>query len=326
MNEPRRKWGWGLIGPGRFAREFASELILNDRARPVAVASRDPTRAREFAADFGFEKSHDSYQALVDDPEVEIVYIVVPHVFHRGIAELAMRAGKAVVCEKPLTVNAAETRTLCELARERGVFLMEAMKTAFLPAIQRARQWIAAGEIGDVKLIRADFCFSGPDDPNDRLMNPKLGGGCVLDVGIYPIFLSHFLGGKICDLKTTGHLTETGVEDTVAISLTHENGACSALTASFQSHESMDAVILGTAGSIQIPKFHTAQTAILNRADGRSEMFEAEDSGMVGAEIEAVMGALDAGHLECPGHPHQRSIRLAELMEMAIHQIQSSKP
>lgn len=112
MNEPRKKWGWGLIGPGRFAREFASELVQTDRARPVAVASRDLNRAREFAAEFGFEKSYDSYQTLVDDPEVEIVYIVVPHVFHREIAELAIRAGKAVVCEKSHSQFVPPTRGL----------------------------------------------------------------------------------------------------------------------------------------------------------------------------------------------------------------------
>lgn len=198
---------------------------------------------------------------------------------------------------------------------------MEAMKTAFLPSIQRAQEWIEAGEIGDVKLIRADFCFSGPEDPNDRLMNPRLGGGCILDVGIYPIFLSHFLGGRISKVKSTGHLTETGVEDTVAISLAHESGCCSSLTASFQSSESMDATVLGSAGSIEIPKFHAAHSATLIRSGRSPEIFIDEKGGMVAAEIAAAMEALDSGLLECPGHTHADSLQLAESMDEALRQM-----
>ena len=316
-----KRWNWGLIGPGRFAREFAAELVGQERARALAVASRNGERSRRFASEFGFEKSYDSYESLVSDPEVEVVYIVVPHAFHREVAEMALAAGKAVVCEKPLTLSAAATRSLCLQARERGLFLMEGMKTGFLPAVQRARQWISEGAIGEPKLLTADFCFPGPTDPDDRLMNPDLGGGCILDVGIYPLYLSRFLLGEVTDLRATGRLASTGVEDTAIVSLRHQSGALASLTASFRTAESMDAEILGTTGRIRLPRFHAALSAHLTRDDESREDFEDESGGMVAAEIAAVMDSLDAKNIECPGHTHSDSIRLAELMDEALRQI-----
>ena len=325
MATEKRPWAWGLIGPGRFAQEFTRELVQQSRARPFAVGSRSRERAESFANEFGFEKVHDRYEALVADPGIDIVYIVTPHVFHREIAEMAIDAGKAVICEKPLTPSAEDTRQLCARARDRGVFLMEAMKTGFLPAIQQARDWIRAGEIGTPKLLKADFTFFGPDDPDDRLMNPELAGGCILDVGIYPIYLSRFLLGEVADLHATGHLAATGVEDTAAISLRHENGACASLTASFQAPEAMDAEILGSRGRIRIPRFHAAHSVELIREDGGRESFASPDSGMVAGEIVAVMDALDEGRLECPEHTHADSIRLAELMDEALRQVRNQK-
>ncbi len=321
MSSKREHWGWGLIGPGRFAREFAEELANHERARTVAVASRNRERAERFAEDFGFERACDDYADLVNDPEVDIVYVVVPHVFHHEIASLALDAGKAVVCEKPLTPTAENTRTLCRSAREKKVFLMEAMKTGFLPAIKQARQWIADGAIGEPRLLKADFCFFGPEDPADRLMNPDLAGGCILDVGIYPIYLSFHLLGPVASLAATGHLAETGVEDTAAIALRHENGACASLTASFRAPENMDAEILGSRGRIRLPKFHAAVSAELILEDGSHETFHDDSGGMVAAEIGAVMDALDAGEIECPGHLHEDSIKLAELMDEALRQV-----
>ena len=320
---PTQRHGWGLIGPGRFAREFAEELTAHERADCVAVASRSPERATTFAEEFGFTRSYDSYEALVVDPEVEIVYIVLPHVFHGKTAGLAIEAGKAVLCEKPLTPTPRETESLTSFARERGVFLMEAMKTAFLPAVLTAKRWIECGAIGEPRLARADFCFQGSTDPEDRLMNPDLAGGCVLDVGIYPLFLTRFLLGEIEDLHATGHLAATGVEDTVAISARHANGACSAMTASFRASDAMDAEILGTEGRIRLPRFHAGDAAHLICEDGYSEHFRDEQGGMVRAEIEAVMDSLDRGELECPAHSHADSCRLAVLMEEVIGQVDS---
>ncbi len=310
-----RRWGWGLIGPGRFAREFAEELSDAAGARLRAVASRSPERASAFAAEFGFECAYASYEELVADPEIDVVYVVVPHVFHQEVTELALRAGKAVLCEKPLTPSAQETRVLTETAAQSGCFLMEAMKTGFLPAIRRAREWIGEGRIGEPLLAEADFCFRGPDDPEDRLMNPALAGGAVLDVGIYPLYLCRHLLGEVIELEAFGHLAPTGVEDSAAILTRHGGGVAAVLTCSFRTEEAMDAVIRGSGGEIRLPRFHAAKECILRRGEEEIERFVDGKSGMLGAEIEAVHDALDRGLIESPGHSHADSIRLAELMD-----------
>lgn len=320
------QFNWGLIGPGRFAREFADELRTTERSRCYAVASRDYAKAEAFRRDFGFERAYGSYEELVQDPAVDVVYVVVPHVFHSKIARMAIEAGKAVVCEKPLTPSPDQTRELTTFARERGVFLMEAMKTGFLPAIRQAKAWIEAGKIGVPKLAKADFCFQGPPDPEDRLMNPDLAGGAVLDVGIYPIYLTRFLLGEVTQIHATGSLAETGVEDSAAILTRHESGASSAMTCSFRTEEAMDATILGTEGEIRLPKFHAATRAELCSGGKVVEVFSNDSGGMVKAEIEAVHSSLSAGQLENPNHRHQDSIRLAEIMEEVRQQLGAKGP
>lgn len=309
-------YGWGLIGPGRFAREFADELRRAGRAKCVSVASRNIEKSSSFANEFGFTRAYGSYEEIVTDNEVDIIYVVVPHVFHRKIAEMALNAGKAVLCEKPLTTSFADSKALIELARERGLFLMEAMKTGFLPAIKQAKKWIDSGEIGDPKILKADFCFSGPSDPEDRLMNASLGGGALLDVGVYPVFLAQHLFGDIESAQAEGTLTHTGVEDSCVISTRHRSGGIGALSCSFRSNdEAMDATILGTEGSIEIPVFHKANRAILRRNGTPVETYQADQSGMVYAEIESVMDALDHNLIECPGHTHSDTLNLAKTID-----------
>ncbi len=317
-------YGWGLIGPGRFAREFAAELAKEERAGLVAVASRDLEKAAGFAKEYGFRKAYGDYDELFADPEVDIVYVVVPHVFHAGVAGAAIRSGKAVLCEKPLSHRPEESKALIELAVREKVFLMEAMKTGFLPAIQRAKAWIDEGKIGDLKLARADFCFQGPSDPEDRLMNPALGGGAVLDVGIYPLHLTRYLLGEVEEIFATGSLTGTGVEGSVAMITRHASGASAAMTCSFETPEAMSASIFGTEGRIEIPLFHAATEATLLRGGEVVEIYRNDSGGMVGAEIRAVMEALDQGLIESPTHRHEDSMKLAELMEEVRRQVGSA--
>lgn len=320
--DSEKQYGWGLLGPGRFAKQFAAELAEVDRARLVAVASRSSEeRAAEFADEFGFEKSYGSYAALLADDEVDIVYVVVPHPFHREVSEMALAAGKAVVCEKPLTPTADETRKLVATARESGQFLMEAMKTRFLPAITEAKKWIDEGKIGDVLLARADFCFYGPSDPDDRLMNPDLAGGAVLDVGIYPIFLTRYLLGEVESIQATGTLASTGVENSASILTKHQGGATAAMTCSFCTEIAMSATICGTAGDIFLPKFHAETRAELRTKGETVEVFEDKNPSIVKGEIEAAMAALDEGRTECPGHTLDDTIALAEIMDEVRRQV-----
>lgn len=321
----RGEIGWGLIGPGRFAREFAVELAEVAAARRVAVASRDLERASLFATEFGFEKSYGSYEQLFADPEVEVVYVVVPHVFHAELSRAALSAGKAVICEKPLTPSLKETEDLIAFARERNLFLMEAMKTGLLPALQMAREWIRSGAIGEVRLARADFCFQGPKDPEDRLLNPKLAGGAVLDVGIYPLYLHRFLLGEISSLSAKGHLASTGVEDVAAFVTEHESGAIGLSQCSFVTEESMGAQILGTEGEIRIPKFHAGTRVSLWKGGEEVDAIEDNSGGMVRAEIEAVIHALREGLTECPGHSHEDTLTLARWMDEIRLQVGSRR-
>lgn len=320
-NPDKDTFGWGLIGPGRFAREFAEELGAVNRARLVAVASRDGEKSAAFASEFGFERSYGNYAELFADKDIDVVYIVVPHVFHRRLAEEALCSGKAVLCEKPLTPSLEETEALLQFASAKKVFLMEAMKTGFLPAVRKAKQWIAEGGIGEPRLLRADFCFQGPTDPADRLMNPELAGGAVLDVGIYPLHLARFLFGEATAISAAGTRAATGVEDSVSMISKHENGASAAMTCSFRAEEAMDAVVQGTAGEIRIPKFHAGVRAELRRGGEILEVYENHSAGMVKGEIEAVMDALAAGLTECPGHSHADSRALSKMMEEVRCQI-----
>ncbi len=319
--QPKASWTWGLVGPGRFARSFTGELRTTPRAQLGAVASRDLERSSSFAEEFGFQRAYGSYDELWQDDEIDVVSITVPHVFHRQVAEAAIEAGKAVVCEKPLTPNAAETRALTSLAAERGVFLMEAMKTGFLPAILTARRWLEEGKIGEPQILKADFCFQGPSDPKDRLMNPALAGGAVLDVGIYPLYLAWRLLGEVEQVKACGQLAPTGVDQSAAITLRHHCGAASALTCSFQSEKAMDACILGTRGEIRLPVFHAGKQAELWVDGVCQEQFTDDSEGMLHWEIDAVHSALDTDILESPGHTHADSIRLAELMDAVLEQL-----
>lgn len=317
-----KTYGWGVLGPGRFARKFVAELAEVERARLVAVASRSSEeRAAEFAEEFGFQRSYGNYAALLADDEVDVVYVVVPHPFHRKVSELALAAGKAVVCEKPLTPTAEETRALVATARESGQFLMEAMKTRFLPAILQARKWIEEGRIGEVLLARADFCFRGPSDPDDRLMNPDLAGGAVLDVGIYPIFLTRFLLGEVTSVQAVGTLASTGVENSASILTKHADGATAAMTCSFCTEIAMSATISGTEGDIYLPKFHAETRAELRLKSGEVELFEDPAPSIVKGEIMAAMAALDEGLTECPGHTLDDAIALAGIMDEVRRQV-----
>lgn len=314
-------WNWGLIGPGRFAREFAAELTKFETANLYAVASRSEERASAFATEFGINRIYTDYGDLVSDPRVDIVYIVLPHTFHSSISKLALDSGKAVLCEKPLTPTAQETIQLVDHAQRSNTFLMEAMKTAFLPAVQQAKTWIDEGAIGSVKMAKADFCFKGSTQPEDRLMNPELAGGAILDVGIYPLYLARFLLGDIETIHASGLIAETGVEESASILCRHVSGAASTLNCSFNCEESMDATIFGSQGAIHIPKFHAASGAQLIREGEIVATSSHPHCGMVSGEIEAVHRSLARGLTECTQHSWKDSICLAEVMDEVRRQV-----
>jgi predicted dehydrogenase len=245
---------WGIMGTGAIAATFARGLTDLPDAVLVAVGSRTAQAAEQFGARFGVPRHHASYAALAADPEVDAVYIATPHPFHYPNARLCLAAGKAVLCEKPFTLNAREAAALIEEARARGVFLMEAMWTRCLPLFVRLRELLAAGAIGTPRMVQADFNFRTAVQPRSRLFDLELGGGALLDVGVYPVSLASMVFGTPTAITSQAHIGTTGVDEQCGLVLHHADGALAVLTAAIRTGGPNAALIRGTNGSIQIPR------------------------------------------------------------------------
>ena len=224
---------WGILGTGSIAKQFARGLADTPDAVLQSVGSRTQDSADAFGEAFSVPTRHASYEALANDPEVDAIYVSTPHPFHKDNSILCLQAGKAVLCEKPFTINAAEAKAVVEVARARGVFLMEAMWSRFFPAMQQVKKWLDEKAIGEVRLVNADFGFRAGINPEGRLFNPALGGGALLDVGIYATsFASFVLGPHPTRIESMANIGETGVDEQNAVILGYDNGAMALLSLS----------------------------------------------------------------------------------------------
>lgn len=216
---------WGILSTGWIAHQFATDLAHASNGTAYAVGSRTQASADEFAKNHGIPVAHATYEDLVSDPEVDAIYIGTPHPFHKDNVLLALRAGKAVLCEKPFTVNSSELEEIVAYAREQKLFLMEAMWSRYIPANVKVREWLSSGRIGDVRLVKADLGFRSDWNPEGRLLNPALGGGALLDVGIYPIsFASMVFGPHPETISSTVHIGDTGVDEHFSLLLSYGDG------------------------------------------------------------------------------------------------------
>ena len=248
--------GWGVLGPGRIARTFVRDLRLVPEARLAATGSRSLERAQAFAAELG-GTAHGSYAELVADPAVDVVYVASPHSAHEEHTMLALEAGKHVLCEKPMTLDAASTERLFTAARERGLFLMEAMWTAAHPVVRTLLRLLAEGEHGVPRQVRADLGFLVRAAQDDRLLDPTLGAGALLDMGIYPLTFAHLVLGEPEQLAAVAHLSERGIDLDVAIAGRYAGGATAALTASMTSHSPRTATVATDRGLFDLgTNFH----------------------------------------------------------------------
>jgi predicted dehydrogenase len=248
VTEPIR---WGILGTGNIAHQFARGLADTPDAVLVAVGSRSIDTANTFADEFDIERRHPAYEELADDDGVDAVYVSTPHPFHRDNSILLLEHGKAVICEKPFTINAGDAKAVIDVARQRDVFLMEAMWTRYLPAVVRARELIAEGAIGDVRMVQADFGFRAGVNPEGRLFNPALGGGALLDVGIYVISMaSMILGPRPSQVESTTQIGETGVDEQSAFLLQYPGGQLAVLSCAVRTGTAVETRIFGTEGSI----------------------------------------------------------------------------
>lgn len=251
---------WGILGPGGIARLQVRDLIDNGFT-VTAVGSRSQASADAFAAEFGIATAHGSYEALVADADVDVIYVATPHPFHVEGALLALNAGKHVLLEKPFTVTAAEARRVTDLAEERGLVVLEAMWTRFLPHMVRIREIIAQGLLGDVLTLIADHNQKLPDDPAHRLQDPKLAGGALLDLGIYPVSFAHDLFGAPTGIHASATFTPTGVDRQTAIILEFEGERRAVLHTALDTLGPNTASVIGTRGRIEIESVWYMPTA-----------------------------------------------------------------
>jgi len=243
---------WGILGTGAIAEKFAHGLSFVPQAELVAVGSRFSESAQAFGRKFNIPKRFGSYERLASDSDVEVVYVATPHTQHAENCLLLLQEGKAVLCEKPFTINASEASNVISLARERKLFLMEGMWTRFLPSMVKVRELIREGAIGDIQMVNAGFGFRAAYDPGHRLFDPALGGGALLDVGIYSISLSSMTLGYPKNVISSVHLGETGVDEQGAIVLGYEKGKLAVLTMAIRAELPQEAYIVGTEGRICI--------------------------------------------------------------------------
>lgn len=308
---------WGIVGTGNIAQQFARGLALLPDAQLVAVGSRSQAAADAFAQSFGGPRAYPSYEALAQDPEVQAVYVATPHPLHHANTLMCLRAGKHVLCEKPFTLNAGQLAELIAEARARRLFLMEAMWTRFLPALVQVRLLLEAGAIGEARAVTADFGFRAPFDPSSRLFDPALGGGALLDVGIYPISFASMVLGAPQQISALAHLGETGVDEQAAVTLGHSGGRLALLFAATRTESQREAFVLGTGGQIKVHSpWYVPSRVTLSRPDRGDEEFELPISGN-GYQYEAaeVARCLREGRLESPVMPLDESLTIMQTLD-----------
>lgn len=265
-----KKIRWGILGCGRIAHKFASDLPLTQYGQLAAVASRSRAKADKFAADHGGPVACGSYEQLCADPAIDIVYVATPHPYHAEHALVAIRHGKHVLCEKPIALNARQIRRMIAAAAKHDVFLMEGMWTRCFPAMVRLRKWLAAGRIGKVLAVEADFGIRFDVGPDHRILNPDLGGGALLDLGIYPVSLASMVFGQQPEtIVSIVHKAETGVDDHAVITFEYPGGATAAIAASSIVRMKNEARIYGTDGMITVDNNFIHPDRLTLHAEGK---------------------------------------------------------
>lgn len=306
---------WGFLGAGGIAASMAADLHHGHNVL-YAVAARDADRAAAFAARFGASHSHSDYRSVVEDPDVDIVYIATTHPFHREQALMAIESGKSVLIEKPLTLNASQAREVLTAARDKGVFAMEAVWMRANPLILKAQELVAQGVIGDIVAVHADFSIEVEFDPTHRLFDLANGGGALLDLGVYPMHFAWLFLGRPDTQQVLGTLSPTGSDATVALQWGYDSGATAQLRCATTAWTPGQATIAGTAGSISVePWFLNPGRLVVTTSEGESRI-DGEETAY-GPQIEEVERCLRAGLLESPRVPHADTIAILELIDQA---------
>ena len=314
----KQHFNWGIIGPGKIAHKFAQDLEQVSGAKIYAIAGRNQERAQRFADVYQAPHAFDDVSQLLALPDLDVVYIATPHTQHHQYTIQCLEAGKAVLCEKPWAINSREAEDVAALAREKQVFLMEAVWTRFLPTTQKILLLIAEGTIGTVESIQADFGFRVLEpDPESRLFNPALGGGSLLDIGLYPVFLAQLLLGTPEQIHAHARLSETGVDTEMNILLDYGPGQVANLHSTFGAHTKTEAFIHGSKGSIHWhTRWHepTHFSVLLPEQGPENYFFDYQTHGY-SYEAERVQECLAQGLLECPELPLDFSLKMTKLLD-----------
>jgi predicted dehydrogenase len=314
---------WGILGTGKIARAFAAALKDTPGAVLAGVASRSIDSAEAFGIEFGAAASYGSYQQLADAGDVDIIYIGTPHPMHAENALMALTAGKGVLCEKAFTMNRREAVEVMALAREKKLFLMEAMWTRFMPALAEVRRIIASGEIGPVHHVTADFGFTATQGPEHRLFDPALGGGALLDLGIYPLSIAAALLGPVESVRAQAEMGTTGVDVQTGFTLVHAGGGMSICSCSLRARTPCELTVSGELGHVRMnTQFHRARSISVVLADGTSRTVQTPfiGNGYAHEAIEA-QRCVQVGLIESPGMTHDETLALMGVMDTIREQI-----
>ena len=308
---------WGILGPGNISRKFAAGLAFVEDAELVAVGSRSEERAKAFAEEFEAPRAHEGYDELVADPDVDVIYIGTPHTCHAANTVQCLEAGKAVLCEKPFAINATQAAEMIRVAREKGVFLMEAMWSRFVPPIVRLREMLAEEALGEVRVFAGDFGFRCGWNPEGRLLNPELGGGGLLDVDIYPISLASMILGKPERISGMAHLGETGVDEQAAVVMGYDAGKLAVIMTGVQVMTPHEATIMGTKKRIRLHHgwWRGSEMTIYEGRDAVEQIDIPTEGNGYNYEAAEVGACLRAGTLESDVMPLDETLAIMETLD-----------
>jgi len=311
---------WGILGCGRIARKFAADLRLVADAELTGIASRNKETLELFAKDFPCKHLHNSYEALAANHEVDVIYIATPHSHHYEHTVLCLNHDKAVLCEKAFAINSRQAMEMIRTAKERKVFLMEALWTKFLPHYKKLQELLAQKTLGDVKSVLVNFGFKTSDKSPQRLFDPLLGGGTLLDIGIYNVFMTMSVLGKPDSIEATMTPSPTGVDEQIAVLFKYNSGAMAQLFSSFTTNLPIQAEINGTEGNITLTtRFYepSATIQLYRQVPGEKQIIAVEKEAGFGYQYEArhVNECLKKGLIESPVMTHADTLSLMEMLD-----------
>ena len=318
-----REIRWGIVGPGRIAEDVVRDFPYVEHARVVAVASRSAARAEDYARRHGLDRAHGSYAAILADPDVDVLYVATPHAQHAAVALGAIAAGKALLVEKAFTATPAGAEQVVAAARAGGVFVMEAMWTRFQPAVVELRRLLADGAVGAVRSVQADLGVQRQFDPTDRLFALDLGGGALLDLGVYVVSFAQMLLGTPDSVTAVGSRFSTGVDAEAGLLLGWADGRSATLTISLRGGLPGQARVFGTDGWIDVlPRFHHPQTIVLHRPGAEPETITRPQLGTgYSHELIEVTECLRAGHTESAVMPLADTVAVQRVLGDAAEQL-----